>query len=141
MSKARQGAKREDLSIVLCGQAGQGVQTVEFLLTRILKRAGYHVFHPQLEPLGVQVVHSETALYDLLPFEDGSFDLAINRHSGLNIAEVERVLAPGGTSLTPTCLIRRPRPMWATSSRDTQVPPGASRPSSGGSAVCGPHAT
>jgi 2-oxoglutarate ferredoxin oxidoreductase subunit alpha len=33
-----------DISIVLCGQAGQGIQTVEFLLTRILKRAGYHVF-------------------------------------------------------------------------------------------------
>ena len=44
MSKARQGAKREDLSIVLCGQAGQGVQTVEHVLTRVLKQAGYHVF-------------------------------------------------------------------------------------------------
>jgi len=33
-----------DTSIVLCGQAGQGVQTVEFLLTRLLKRAGCHVF-------------------------------------------------------------------------------------------------
>jgi len=28
----------------LCGQAGQGIQTVEFLLTRILKRVGYNVF-------------------------------------------------------------------------------------------------
>ena len=37
----RQG---KDVSIVLCGQAGQGVQTVEYLLTRILKLAGYHVF-------------------------------------------------------------------------------------------------
>ncbi len=35
---------RRDMSIVLCGQAGQGVQTVETLLTRILKTAGYHVF-------------------------------------------------------------------------------------------------
>jgi hypothetical protein len=33
-----------EVSIVLCGQAGQGIQTVEFLLTRILKVAGYHVF-------------------------------------------------------------------------------------------------
>jgi len=33
-----------DVSIVLCGQAGQGVQTVEFLLTRLLKLAGCHVF-------------------------------------------------------------------------------------------------
>ncbi|MFC1739748.1 2-oxoacid:acceptor oxidoreductase subunit alpha [Planctomycetota bacterium] len=34
----------DDISIVLCGQAGQGIQTVEFLLTRILKVAGFNVF-------------------------------------------------------------------------------------------------
>ncbi len=34
----------KDLSIVLCGQAGQGIQTVEHLLTRIFKLAGYNVF-------------------------------------------------------------------------------------------------
>jgi len=54
----------------------------------------------RLEPLGVQVVESEAALYDLLPFEDETFDLVIDRHSGFNIFEVERVLAPGGTFLT-----------------------------------------
>ena len=36
--------KNDGLSIVLCGQAGMGVQTVEFLLTRILKLTGYNVF-------------------------------------------------------------------------------------------------
>ena len=36
--------KKADLSIVLCGQAGQGIQTVEYLLTRIFKLAGYNVF-------------------------------------------------------------------------------------------------
>jgi 2-oxoglutarate ferredoxin oxidoreductase subunit alpha len=36
--------QRNDLSIVLCGRAGQGIQTVEHLLTRILKLAGYNVF-------------------------------------------------------------------------------------------------
>jgi 2-oxoglutarate ferredoxin oxidoreductase subunit alpha len=36
--------KKCDLSIVLCGQAGQGIQTVEYLLTRIFKLAGYNVF-------------------------------------------------------------------------------------------------
>ncbi len=35
---------RKDTSIVLCGQAGQGVQSVESLLVRILKSAGFHVF-------------------------------------------------------------------------------------------------
>lgn len=33
-----------DISVVLCGQAGQGIQTVERLLTRIVKTAGYNVF-------------------------------------------------------------------------------------------------
>ncbi len=35
---------KDDISIVLCGEAGQGIQTVEYLLTRILKMAGYNVF-------------------------------------------------------------------------------------------------
>lgn len=35
---------RDNISIVLCGQAGMGIQTVEFLLTRIFKLAGYNVF-------------------------------------------------------------------------------------------------
>jgi 2-oxoglutarate/2-oxoacid ferredoxin oxidoreductase subunit alpha len=34
----------DDLSIVIAGQAGQGVQSVAHVLTRILKRSGYHVF-------------------------------------------------------------------------------------------------
>ncbi|MHC4211861.1 MAG: 2-oxoacid:acceptor oxidoreductase subunit alpha [Planctomycetota bacterium] len=34
----------DDISIVLCGQAGQGIQTVEFLLTRIIKSLGYNVY-------------------------------------------------------------------------------------------------
>jgi 2-oxoglutarate ferredoxin oxidoreductase subunit alpha len=36
--------KRKDVSIVLCGQAGQGIQTVESLLTRIFKITGFNVF-------------------------------------------------------------------------------------------------
>jgi 2-oxoglutarate ferredoxin oxidoreductase subunit alpha len=35
---------RRDFSIVLCGEAGMGIQTVELLLTRILKFSGYNVF-------------------------------------------------------------------------------------------------
>ncbi|MBN2542649.1 2-oxoacid:acceptor oxidoreductase subunit alpha [bacterium] len=33
-----------DLSIVLCGEAGSGIQTVERVLSRVLKLAGYNVF-------------------------------------------------------------------------------------------------
>ena len=34
----------KELSIVICGQAGQGIKTVENLLTGIMKRSGLHVF-------------------------------------------------------------------------------------------------
>jgi 2-oxoglutarate ferredoxin oxidoreductase subunit alpha len=34
---------KEDISIVLCGAAGQGIQTVEQFLTHVLHEAGYHV--------------------------------------------------------------------------------------------------
>ncbi len=34
----------KDISIVLCGEAGQGIQTVEKILVSILKRSGYFVF-------------------------------------------------------------------------------------------------
>jgi 2-oxoglutarate ferredoxin oxidoreductase subunit alpha len=33
-----------DVSVVLCGQAGQGIQTVERILIRLLKLAGFNVF-------------------------------------------------------------------------------------------------
>ncbi len=38
---------RADVSIVLCGQAGQGIQTVDSLLSGICKRTGYNVFSTQ----------------------------------------------------------------------------------------------
>jgi 2-oxoglutarate ferredoxin oxidoreductase subunit alpha len=44
MSKELSSHNPESVSIVLCGQAGQGIQTVEHLLTRIFKLAGYNVF-------------------------------------------------------------------------------------------------
>lgn len=34
----------KDISIVLCGQAGQGIQTVEKMLASILKLSGYYIF-------------------------------------------------------------------------------------------------
>ncbi len=35
---------KNEISIVLCGSAGQGIQTIELILTRILKLAGYNIF-------------------------------------------------------------------------------------------------
>ncbi|HUV62723.1 MAG TPA: 2-oxoacid:acceptor oxidoreductase family protein, partial [Sedimentisphaerales bacterium] len=44
MNAGLSSGETRDVSIVLCGQAGQGIQTVEHLLTRIFKLAGYNVF-------------------------------------------------------------------------------------------------
>ena len=35
---------KEDVSIVLCGEAGQGIQTVESIMVKAIKLGGYHVF-------------------------------------------------------------------------------------------------
>jgi len=34
----------EDISIVLCGEAGQGIETIEDILTKILKDSRYNIF-------------------------------------------------------------------------------------------------
>jgi len=36
--------KAKDISVVICGAAGQGIQTIEKALTVMMKQAGYHVF-------------------------------------------------------------------------------------------------
>jgi 2-oxoglutarate/2-oxoacid ferredoxin oxidoreductase subunit alpha len=40
----KNSVKKNDISIVLCGAAGQGIQTVEKLLVRLFKKSGYHIF-------------------------------------------------------------------------------------------------
>lgn len=37
-------SKKDDISIVLCGEAGQGIQTVERILVHVLKRSRFHVY-------------------------------------------------------------------------------------------------
>ena len=54
----------------------------------------------RLGPLGVQVVVVALTQVGPMPFDRGTFDLVLNRHSGLNCVEVARILAPGGTFLT-----------------------------------------
>ena len=63
---------------------------------------GWHrnveVAKEKLEPLGVQVFEVEdTGSY---PFHDGEFDLVLNRHGGLTIQEIARILKPSGQFLT-----------------------------------------
>lgn len=52
----------------------------------------------RLEPLGVEV--KESAAETELPFEDARFDRVINRHESYPVAEVLRVLKPGGRFIT-----------------------------------------
>ncbi len=55
----------------------------------------------RLTPLGVRVVAVESNETAVLPFSDASFGLVLNRHGGsMHIAEIARVLTPGGTFLT-----------------------------------------
>jgi 2-oxoglutarate ferredoxin oxidoreductase subunit alpha len=44
MDNHKSSPNSQSVSIVLCGQAGQGIQTVEYLLTRIFKLTGRNVF-------------------------------------------------------------------------------------------------
>lgn len=43
MSKSS-NKKKDDVSVVICGEAGHGIQTVEQILTRVLKLSGYNIF-------------------------------------------------------------------------------------------------
>lgn len=52
----------------------------------------------RLQPLGVQVVAVEDE--HALPLPDVTFDLVINRHEYFDVAEVRRILKPGGIFLT-----------------------------------------
>ncbi len=54
----------------------------------------------RLSPFGVQVVDARLTESGPMPFADGEFDLVLNRQSGLNAAEVARMLSPGGVFLT-----------------------------------------
>ena len=35
---------QDTISLALCGEAGQGIQTVEYLLARMFKQSGFHIF-------------------------------------------------------------------------------------------------
>jgi SAM-dependent methyltransferase len=52
----------------------------------------------RLEPLGVSVVEAKEE--SVIPFEDGFFDLVIDRHTGFDAKEVFRILKHGGRFMT-----------------------------------------
>ncbi|MCX6702911.1 MAG: class I SAM-dependent methyltransferase, partial [Candidatus Wolfebacteria bacterium] len=63
---------------------------------------GWHpnveVAEEELKPLGAQVLEIKDA--GPYPFHDEEFDLVLNRHGGLAIQEIARILQPGGQFLT-----------------------------------------
>jgi hypothetical protein len=54
----------------------------------------------RLEPLGVQVIPLEDHEPHQLPFEDGTFDLVLNRHGYYWEPELYRIIQPGGMFIT-----------------------------------------
>jgi len=85
----------------------------------------------RLSAYGVKVFDIALTDYDPMPFADEEFSLILNRHSGLNSAEVARLLTPGGTFLTQQIhglwavdLIAAfdARPQWPDSTPDKYIP-------------------
>lgn len=54
--------------------------------------------HEVLTPLGVDFRPTDER--GILPFDDGEFDMVINRHGDFNPIEIRRVLKPGGIFVT-----------------------------------------
>jgi len=54
----------------------------------------------RLEPLGGAVLDFSADEERRMPLDDGRFDLVLDRHMAYNVADVERVLKPGGCFLT-----------------------------------------
>ena len=52
----------------------------------------------KLAPLGVKVVYADET--QTFPFSEGQFDIVLNRHGGLNLSEIYRVLQPCGQFLS-----------------------------------------
>lgn len=53
-----------------------------------------------LEPLGIEVRQYDSEQDEQMPYPDASVDLIINRHESYAVAEIARVLRPGGWFLT-----------------------------------------
>lgn len=105
--------RRDDISVVLCGQAGQGVQTVEFLLTRLLKLAGYHVFATKeymsrvrggMNSTTIRVSSREVAAYVdhidiLIPLGRGAVEHVAARVSAQTVVVGEGEIAGDGAAV------------------------------------------
>jgi SAM-dependent methyltransferase len=97
------GLIREAQSLLdIATGGGEFLSSLAPLPTTTFAIEGYEpnvkVAKQKLEPLGVKVLYVKEQ--DDYPFDDKVFDLVINRHGGLNLSEVYRVLKTGGRFLT-----------------------------------------
>jgi len=62
----------------------------------------YELCLEKLSPLGITVAQTfcDDERLDKLPFDDGIFDVIINRHESFDLSEVSRALKPGGYFIT-----------------------------------------
>lgn len=60
----------------------------------------YRLCQRRLIPMGIHVERYDSEKNPRLPFEDGVFDLVLDRHESYDLPEVYRVLKPGGFFLT-----------------------------------------
>jgi SAM-dependent methyltransferase len=86
---------------------GGGEKLLEFrdaLPTRTFATEGYPPNFPiaqaNLAPHGITVVRYDSETDNRMPFEDGTFDLILNRHESFDAPDVFRALRPGGVFLT-----------------------------------------
>lgn len=81
---------------------GELYATLQPFPTSAFATEGYEpnvaVAKAKLEPLGVQVFPVDGE--DVMPFEDQSLDLIINRHESYLPSEISRLLTPGGKFIT-----------------------------------------
>jgi 2-oxoglutarate/2-oxoacid ferredoxin oxidoreductase subunit alpha len=107
---------KEELSIVLCGEAGQGIQTVENVLVKLLKHAGYHVFatkeymsrvrggvNSTSLRISSQPVNAYTARIDLL-FQLGH---DLTKHLQKRISKKTKVIADLANNMTAVGVVAR----------------------------------
>jgi 2-oxoglutarate ferredoxin oxidoreductase subunit alpha len=96
----------EDVSIVLCGQAGQGIKTIELILVHVLKKSGYNVFSTKeymsrirggsnstLISVSEKNIKSMTSKIDILiPLDMKAIDHVSNRISDNTIILADKTL-------------------------------------------------
>ena len=73
-----------------------------------------------LLPLGIDFRPADGGVE--LPFDDGSFDMVINRHGDFNAVEISRVLKPGGLFITQQVGAENDRELVGLLCGETELP-------------------